>query len=71
MRRGGCIVFLLVVLIALIVVGYYRGWYTVNKAPIQKDEQTIKEKAKQVGQDVKNSVNNALNKNKPAEAPKK
>ena len=51
MRR---LVFVLLVLVVAIVgVGFYRGWFTVNEEKIQEDETRAKAEVKELLQEVK------------------
>lgn len=48
------LVFAILLLLAVIAgVGAYRGWFTVNKAKIQQDEQIVKEELQDIEQQVK------------------
>ena len=51
MRRGGFL--LLVLLVVVIAVGFYRGWWTFNKEPFEKDKEQATEKLKEEGQKLK------------------
>ena len=44
---------LLVVVVGIVCVGFYRGWFTVNQDKIQQDEQKAKEKVRELMQDAK------------------
>ena len=44
---------LLALTLAIVCVGFYRGWFTVNKAKIQEDEQKAKEEVRELMQEVK------------------
>jgi len=44
---------LLVVVVGIVGVGFYRGWFTVNQDKIQQDERTAKEEVRELTQEVK------------------
>ncbi len=73
------IVFLIVIVLAVIGVGYYLGWFnvatshtaektkvevTVDKEKIKKDEEKAKEKLKEAGHQLKEEVDKAVDKTK-------
>ena len=47
MRRHHYALFFLILLVVILVVGWKRGWFTVNEDKVQRDEQQIKEKIKE------------------------
>ncbi len=47
------VVVLLVVVLGIVGVGFYRGWFTINQDKIQEDEQRAKEKVRELTQEVK------------------
>ena len=47
------VVVLLVVVLGIVGVGFYRGWFTINQDKIQEDEQRAKEKVQELTQEVK------------------
>jgi hypothetical protein len=44
---------IVVLIIVLAGFGLYRGWFTVNKARLQQDEQTAREKIRELEQKAK------------------
>jgi hypothetical protein len=46
-------VLLLVIVVGIVGLGFYRGWFTVNPGKIQQDEQRAKEEVRELMQDVK------------------
>jgi Tfp pilus assembly protein PilO len=47
---------LLVVVVGIVGLGFYRGWFTVNQDKIQQDEQKAKEKVRELTQEVKAKI---------------
>jgi plastocyanin domain-containing protein len=47
---------LLVVVVGIVGIGFYRSWFTVNQDKIQQDEQTAKEKVRELTQEVKAKI---------------
>jgi hypothetical protein len=60
MRR--LFVVLLVVVVGIVGVGFYRGWFTVNQDKIQQDEQKAKEKVRELTQEMKAKTGEGANK---------
>lgn len=44
---------ILVVVVGIVGVGFYRGWFTVNQEKIQQDEQRAKEKVRELTHEMK------------------
>jgi hypothetical protein len=44
---------LLVVVVGIVGLGLYRGWFTVNRAKIRQDERRVKEEIRELTQEVK------------------
>jgi len=44
---------LLMLVVGIVGLGFYRGWFTVNQDKIQQDEQRAKEEVRELMQDVK------------------
>jgi hypothetical protein len=47
------VVVLLVVVVSIVGLGFYRGWFTVDQDKIQQDKQRAKEEVRELLQDVK------------------
>jgi beta-lactam-binding protein with PASTA domain len=47
------ILVVLVVVVGIVGVGFFRGWFTVNEAKIQEDEERAKEEVRELVQEVK------------------
>ena len=56
------IVVLLVVAVAIVGIGFYRGWFTVNEEKIQQDEQKAKEKVRELTEELKSKAGEATDK---------
>ncbi|HEY2838181.1 MAG TPA: hypothetical protein VGJ26_03485 [Pirellulales bacterium] len=55
---------LLVVVVGIVGVGFYRGWFTVNQDKLQQDEQKAKEKVRELTQDLKAKTGEGADKGK-------
>lgn len=53
---------LLVVVVGIVGLGFYRGWFTVNQDKIQQDERTAKEKVRELMQEVKSKTGEGTDK---------
>jgi Tfp pilus assembly protein PilO len=45
--------FVLLVVVGIVGLGFYRGWFTVNQEKIQQDEQRAKDEVRELMKEVK------------------
>jgi hypothetical protein len=55
-------VVLLVVVVGIVGLGLYRGWFTVNQAKIRQDERRVKEEIRELTQEVKEKTGERIDK---------
>ncbi len=62
---------LFLILILIIGFGIYRGWFSVDQDKLKQDVDPAVQKAKEIGGELKDKINENLNKPKPVESTKK
>jgi len=58
---------LLVVVVGIVGLGLYRGWFTVNQAKIRQDERRVKEEIQELTEEVKAKTGERTDKVKEGE----
>jgi hypothetical protein len=62
MRRHHYALFFLILLVVILIIGWKRGWFTVNRENVQRDEEKIKQTIEGGADKAKEEANKLLNK---------
>ena len=62
MRRHHYALFFLILLIVILIVGWNRGWFTVNKDAIEQDKERATQKLKEEADKIKEGLQKATKK---------